>query len=89
MQRLHQNDLAGHLIEQGGWEVLSFPAIAETDEMHQIDNPLLKHRVLTRKAGEVLHRERETKEMLENTRELMGLTTSLVNTNKIRFREKG
>lgn len=72
MQRLHQNDLAGHLIEQGGWEVLSFPAIAETDEMHQIHNPLLKHRVLTRKAGEVLHHERETKEMLENTRELIG-----------------
>lgn len=29
MQRLHQNDLAGHLREQGGWTVLSLPAIAD------------------------------------------------------------
>jgi predicted phage terminase large subunit-like protein len=72
MQRLHQNDLAGHLIEQGDWEVLSFPAIAETDEMHLIDNSPFTHRVFTRKAGEELHPERETKEMLEKTRELIG-----------------
>jgi len=72
MQRLHQNDLAGHLFEQGGWEVLSFPAIAETDEMHPIDSSLMKRRVFTRQAGEVLHRERETREMLEKTRELIG-----------------
>jgi hypothetical protein len=28
MQRLHENDLAGHLLEQGGWEHLDLPAIA-------------------------------------------------------------
>ena len=72
MQRLHQNDLAGHLIEQGGWEVLSFSAIAETDEMHLIDTPLMKHRIFSRKAGEELHPERETKAMLEKTREVIG-----------------
>ena len=28
MQRLHENDLAGHLLEQGGWQHLDLPAIA-------------------------------------------------------------
>ena len=32
MQRLHQDDLVGHVLEQEDWEVLSFPAIAEQDE---------------------------------------------------------
>jgi hypothetical protein len=31
MQRLHEEDLAGHLLEAGGWHHLSLPAIAETD----------------------------------------------------------
>jgi hypothetical protein len=29
MQRLHQDDLVGHVLEQGDWEVLNFAAIAE------------------------------------------------------------
>lgn len=38
-QRVHEADLAGHLIEQGGWHVLSLPAIDEVGnvlhpEMH-------------------------------------------------------
>jgi hypothetical protein len=33
MQRLHENDLAGHLIEQGGWEHLNLPAIAIEDSV--------------------------------------------------------
>ena len=32
MQRLHIDDLAGYLMEQGGWEVLSLPAIAEVEQ---------------------------------------------------------
>jgi hypothetical protein len=31
MQRLHQDDFVGHVLAQEGWEVLSFPAIAETE----------------------------------------------------------
>jgi hypothetical protein len=31
MQRLHEDDLVGHVLAQEGWEVLSFPAIAEAD----------------------------------------------------------
>ena len=32
MQRLHIDDLAGYLMEQEGWEVLSLPAIAEVEQ---------------------------------------------------------
>ena len=31
MQRLHEDDLVGHVLRREGWDVLSFPAIAETD----------------------------------------------------------
>ena len=31
MQRLHPNDLVGHLLEQGGWSHLNLPAIAEAE----------------------------------------------------------
>lgn len=31
MQRLHEDDVAGHVIEQGGYEVLSIPSLYECD----------------------------------------------------------
>ena len=34
MQRVHQNDLVGYLKEQGGFEVLNFPAIAQRSETY-------------------------------------------------------
>jgi hypothetical protein len=37
MQRLHEDDLVGHVLAQEPWEVLSFPAIAETEEVHRIE----------------------------------------------------
>jgi len=37
MQRLHEDDLVGHVLRQEHWEVVGFPAIAETDEEHQIE----------------------------------------------------
>src|SRR5690242_10162685 len=37
MQRLHEDDLIGHVLAQEDWEILSFPAIAETDEVHRIE----------------------------------------------------
>ena len=33
MQRLHEDDLAGYLMQQEGWEILSLPAISEVDEL--------------------------------------------------------
>ena len=32
MQRLHEDDLAGHLLRQGGWNHLNTPAIALEEE---------------------------------------------------------
>ena len=37
MQRLHEDDLVGHVLAQEEWEVLSFPAIAEADATHDIE----------------------------------------------------
>jgi hypothetical protein len=46
MQRLHENDLAGHLIEQGGWEHLNLPAIAIEDSVPQQPVPLKGNYIL-------------------------------------------
>jgi hypothetical protein len=39
MQRLHQDDMVGHVLQQGDWKVLRFPAIAIEDEVHVIKTP--------------------------------------------------
>jgi predicted phage terminase large subunit-like protein len=61
MQRLHQDDLAGHLREQGGWDCLDLPAIALDDETI----PLRYDRTRLRRAGDILHPERESRAALE------------------------
>jgi predicted phage terminase large subunit-like protein len=71
MQRLHEDDLVGHVMEQGGWRLLSFPAIAEEEERHEIETPYGTC-VYTRKEGEALHPERESLEVLAHIRERMG-----------------
>jgi predicted phage terminase large subunit-like protein len=71
MQRLHQNDLVGHVLEKENWEVLSFPAIAETDEVHLIESSLGK-RSFVRHAGEALHPARESLETLAKIRREIG-----------------
>jgi len=71
MQRLHQDDLVGHVLEHHDWEVLSFPAIAEEDEVHLIDGPLGR-RIFRRNAGDVLHPGRESKATLESMRATIG-----------------
>jgi predicted phage terminase large subunit-like protein len=71
MQRLHQDDLVGHVLEQEGWEVLSFPAIAERDEEHVIVNPF-GTRLFRRKVGDALHPERESLAIYANIRQTIG-----------------
>jgi predicted phage terminase large subunit-like protein len=66
MQRLHQDDLVGHVRDQEDWELLSFPAIAEEDEIHLIESPLGRRR-FERKAGEALQPERESIATLKGT----------------------
>ena len=68
MQRLHQHDLAGHLREQGGWTVLSLPAIAEEPQSVLI-GPC---RVYNRPTGEVLHAAREPRSALDDLQTTIG-----------------
>jgi predicted phage terminase large subunit-like protein len=71
MHRLHEDDLTGHLLAQGDWEVARFPAIAENDERHPIDT-LAGPCVFTRRAGEALHHAREPVAMLDDIRRKIG-----------------
>jgi predicted phage terminase large subunit-like protein len=71
MQRLHEDDLVGHVLAQEPWEVLSFPAIAERDESFLIHNPWGPTRY-TRRVGDLLHPERESPEALERIRQTLG-----------------
>jgi predicted phage terminase large subunit-like protein len=71
MQRLHEDDLVGHVLKHGDWEVLSFPAIAETDEIYTVPS-WFGTQTFTRRAGEALHAEREPLESLGLMRETQG-----------------
>ena len=71
MQRLHQDDLVGHVMEQDDWTVVNFPAIAEIDETYEIKNSF-GVRTYQRLIGEPLHAERESLAMLHQTRKRIG-----------------
>jgi predicted phage terminase large subunit-like protein len=71
MQRLHEDDLVGHVQEKEDWKVLRFPAIAEEDEKHVIRS-LGGRRTVRRKAGEALHPEREPLDVLNAIRRSQG-----------------
>src|SRR5438046_6236200 len=51
MQRLHEDDLVGHVLAQEPWEVVRFPAIAEADEVHEVET-ILGSRYFMRQRGE-------------------------------------
>jgi predicted phage terminase large subunit-like protein len=71
MQRLHEDDLVGHVLQQEDWRVLKFPAIAEENETHTIQTPYGR-KIFYRKVGEALHKEREPLEVLAQMREIQG-----------------
>jgi predicted phage terminase large subunit-like protein len=71
MQRLHEDDLVGHVLAQEPWEVLSFPAIAEADEEHRIET-IWEPRCFARHRGEPLHPDREPLETLDRIRRTIG-----------------
>ena len=71
MQRLHEDDLVGHVLAQEPWEVLRFPAIAEADEVHRIDT-IWGSRCFRRREGEALHPGREPLETLGRIRRTVG-----------------
>jgi predicted phage terminase large subunit-like protein len=71
MQRLHEDDLAGHVLAQGGWDLVSFPAIAEDDELHVAETPWGRDE-FRRRAGEALAPGREPLATLERIRATVG-----------------
>lgn len=67
-QRVHEEDLAGMLLAQGGWEHLDLPAIAK--ESAQID--LGRRGVRDRLVGDLLHGDRLPLDLLNRRREELG-----------------
>lgn len=68
MQRLHVDDLVGHVLARDNWVHLDIPAIADQDVTYEIGPGRDYHR----KAGEVLHPEREPLEALERMKVMLG-----------------
>jgi predicted phage terminase large subunit-like protein len=71
MQRLHEDDLVGHVLEKGDWDVVSFPAIAEEDEDFPVDGPLGRW-TWRRRTGDLLQPEREPLTVLEDLKASLG-----------------
>ena len=71
MQRLHQDDLVGHVLSQENWHVLSLPAIAEEDETLEIVSPLGRS-YFRRTAGDPLDPEHELLATLATIRREIG-----------------
>jgi len=68
MQRLHEDDLAGHLMSGGGWHVLDLPAIADEDQ----HVPLGNGNFHTFSKGDLLHPELLPQKVLDQARADMG-----------------
>jgi hypothetical protein len=68
MQRLHEDDLIGHLRKLGDWDTLNLPAIAPND----IEAPLSDYRKHFWKKGELLHPARLSQAVLDDRKRNMG-----------------
>src|SRR5262245_3511158 len=68
MQRLHLDDLVGHLLKQEGWTHLNLPAIAMSEQCIQLG----PDRYHLRAMGELLHPEREPQKILDEFKQSMG-----------------
>src|SRR5262245_1900824 len=68
MQRLHLDDLVGHLLQQDGWTHLNLPAIAEWEQ----SVPLGPARSHLRRTGDLLHPNRESRAVLDELKRSMG-----------------
>jgi hypothetical protein len=67
MQRVHQEDLVGYLLEQGGFEVLNLPAIAQRTETFELG----EGRSYIRQKGELLHPAYEPADVLRELKRTM------------------
>jgi predicted phage terminase large subunit-like protein len=68
MQRLHEDDLSGHLLRTGNWHHLELAAIALEDRVI----PIGPNKTISRRRGEVLHAELETKQALDRIKTQIG-----------------
>jgi len=68
MQRLHQDDLVGRVLEKGGWHHLKIAAIAEQDERIQLG----PRRTYLRKANTVIDPGHEPLEALQREKQRIG-----------------
>lgn len=68
MQRLHMEDLAGHVLKAGGWTHLDLPAISERSSRIQIG----PSRFYDRNVDDVLHPARESRIVLDQLKRQMG-----------------
>ena len=68
MQRVHQDDLAGYLEEQGGFEILNLPAIATQTKTYELGGG----RSYVRQRGELLHPSHEPDSVLRELKREMG-----------------
>lgn len=70
MQRLHEDDLVGHVLEKEDWEVLSIPAIAPDDCCYRIGQG--REALYQRRQGEIMHVGRDTFADLEAIKRNLG-----------------
>src|SRR2546430_3474157 len=68
MQRVHDMDLVGYLLEQGGFDVLNLPAIAQRTETFDLGEGCS----YTRQKGELLHPDHEPADALIELKRNMG-----------------
>jgi predicted phage terminase large subunit-like protein len=69
MQRIHVDDLVGHLLEkEAGFEVLSLPAVAQSTTTYDLGGG----RTHTREQGDLLHPAHEPAEVLRDIKKNMG-----------------
>lgn len=71
MQRLHLDDLVGHVLEKEQWEVVNLPAIAQEMETWTYDS-LFGQKKRVRLPGELLHPGREGEQVLQALRQTLG-----------------
>lgn len=74
MQRLHENDLTGFLLNsEAGFKHIRLPAIADADETwHYTDRIRNKTHTITRAKGELLHPARENMDVICDVRRTQG-----------------
>jgi predicted phage terminase large subunit-like protein len=68
MQRLHTNDLVGHVTQLEDWTHVNIPAIAEMEERFEVANGVF----VERQQGEALHPDREPRRILNDIRARVG-----------------